>query len=70
MWEKVGCRTDCTTLAGQTKRSVEDVIEKKARRSSDCTIARVGRVSETRSQKGWGNGEQKAKTSKKDWKWQ
>ena len=42
-----GCRKDCTTLAGQTKRSVEDVMKKKARISTDCTIVRVGRRSET-----------------------
>ena len=34
-------------------RSVEDVTKKKGRRSCACTIARVVRRSETRSQKGW-----------------
>ena len=34
----VGCRKDCTTFAGQTKRSVEDVIKKKSRRSTDCAV--------------------------------
>ena len=37
----------------QTIRSVEDVTKKKARRSCPCTVARVGRRSESRSQKGW-----------------
>ena len=42
-------------MVGHAKRSVEDVTKKKARRSTDC-IARVGRKSETRSQKKWANG--------------
>ena len=50
LWKEVGCRKRCSTLAGQTKRSVEDVT-KKARRCTGCTIAHVGRRSETRSQK-------------------
>ena len=31
---RLGCRKGCTTMVGQTKRSVEDVTKKKARRST------------------------------------
>ena len=51
-----GGRKDCTTVAGQTKRSVEDVTKKKARRSTDCVTARVGRRAETRFQRVMRNG--------------
>ena len=49
-------------------RRVEDVTEKKARRSTDCITARVGRKSGTKS--GSWRGEQWANTSKKDRKCQ
>ena len=66
-WKEVGCRKDCTTLAGETKRSVECVTKQKAQRSADCTTARVGRRSDTKSQKKLSKCEQEAKTLKKDW---
>ena len=47
-------RKGCTTLVGQTKRSVRDVTKKKAQRSIACVTTRVA----------------SGKTSKKYWKWQ
>ena len=38
-------------LAGHTKRNVKVAIKKRARKNTDCTIARVGKKSEARSQK-------------------
>ena len=40
--EEVGCRQDCTTWAGQTKRRIEDVTKKKKARCKHglyhCTL--------------------------------
>ena len=49
LWKEVGCRKDCMILVGQTKRSVSDVVQKKAQRSTDCVTTRAGRKSEARS---------------------
>ena len=56
LWKEVGCRKDCATSVGQTKRSVVDVTKKKARSSADCTAARAGRKSETSSERNSGTG--------------
>ena len=58
--KEVGCRKECPPLVGQTKRSLGDVTKKKARRSTDCITARVGRKSGTRSQKTLEKSEQSA----------
>ena len=54
LWKEVGRRKGCVILAGQTQRSVKDATKKKARRSTDRTIARVGGKSETRFQRNQG----------------
>ena len=47
---RMGAENCCTILTGQMKTRVKDVTKKRARRSTDCITARVGRKSEDRFQ--------------------
>ena len=70
-WKEDGCRNDCTTLVGLNKRSFEGVTKKKARRNIGwlyhCPTWREVRDHIPENLRKW---EQRAKTSKKEWKWQ
>ena len=55
LWKQDGCREDYTTLDGRTRRGVDVVTKKRARKSKGCTSHRHGGEPETRSQKTWGS---------------
>ena len=51
-----GCRRDCTTVVGRTKRSSGAAAKMKARRSTGCTTVIFGGTLETRSRRDKGSG--------------
>ena len=55
MWKEVGCRKDYRTFCCVTKRSVEDVSKKNARRSTDCILPVLEGSQKPRSLKTWTN---------------
>ena len=50
-WMEAGCSKDISTLVGRMKVSVKLATKKKARTSTDSTIAQNGNGSEGRSQR-------------------
>ena len=65
LWKEHGCRKGCMISVGQTKRSVQDVTWKKARRSTGCITARAGMKSQARSQRNHGNGSKEPEHQRK-----
>ena len=64
-WKEAGCRRDSSTLAGRMRVSAKPVTRRKAQKSTGSTWYEIRReIPEAFRQ--W---EQKAKTSKKEWKW-
>ena len=61
-WTGDLCRKGFTTLGGLTKRSVEDAVKKKTRRSPGFSTARRGVKSETRFRRVWEKRRNKEQT--------
>ena len=69
-WKEVGCRKDSSTLVGQMKANVKLDTKRKVQKITGSTIVQNGTRSDERSQRLSESGSKKARTSKKEWKWQ
>ena len=69
-WKEPGCRNDFSTLADRMKARVKPVTRRKVQKSMGSTIAQNGIEIRRKIPQAFSKWEQKARTSKREWKWQ
>ena len=69
-WEVDGRNRDCSILIGRTPVNVKLARKRKEQKNTGFSTAQNGTMSDETFEKFFGKLEQKARTSKKEWKWQ